>query len=142
MFSYSFESSIHVAFRSPLTFTSFKSPLTSTAKKGSYYRKQAVNLYLMILVFNLYIVLVYCCTLFLLIFWYQPLPYASGSQPLHCTCSLLYYAMYWCTVDSGSVMNYACVMYTVSQKNASQWENGNNPSLERARRKSNTIFEN
>ena len=74
-----------------------------------------VNLYPIILVVNLYISLVYCCTLLLNFTFYfccQPLSYDSGGQPLHCTCSLLHYAVYWCTVHAGSVMNYVLSLST------------------------------
>ena len=66
-----------------------------------------VNLYPVILVVNLYISLVYCYTLLLNFTYYfccQPLSYDAGGQPLHCTCSLLHYAVYWCTVHAGSIM--------------------------------------
>ena len=37
----------------------------------------------------------------------QALSYYSGCQPLHCTCSLVY----WCTIHAKSVMNHACLMF-------------------------------
>ena len=51
--------------------------------------------------FYLYTV-VYCC---------QQLSYDSSGQPSHCTCSLLYYAVYWYTLHARSLMNYAWVYF-------------------------------
>ena len=80
-------------------------------------------------------VLLYCAVklYFLLIFS------AYDIMCLHCTSSLLYYSLYLCTVNTGSVMNHLCT--GCPKKNARSWHFGYNSTLEMARNKGRVCFE-
>ena len=49
------------------------------------------------------------------------LSYDSGNQTLHCTCSLLYYAVYWCTLHARSLMKYVLSLSTPHFQNVYNW---------------------
>ena len=47
----------------------------------------------------------------------QPMSYDSCCQPLHCTCSLLYYAVYWFTMYCTCwVCHELCMCYVMCLK--------------------------
>ena len=45
----------------------------------------------------------------------------SGGQPTHCTCSLLYYAVYWCTLHARSLIKYVLSLSTPHFQNVYIW---------------------